>query len=64
MKIRCPVCGKEPLADSEGKPNPFRPFCSGRCRWVDLGKWLEGEYVLEIQGETESESTGRTPESE
>ncbi|MBL6078135.1 DNA gyrase inhibitor YacG [Belnapia sp. T18] len=38
---RCAVCGKpvEP-------PAPHRPFCSARCRQVDLGRWLAGDYVI------------------
>jgi endogenous inhibitor of DNA gyrase (YacG/DUF329 family) len=38
--MKCPTCGK-PV---EWKDNPSRPFCSDRCRLVDLGKWVEGEY--------------------
>ncbi|MXP62773.1 DNA gyrase inhibitor YacG [Roseomonas sp. M0104] len=36
---RCPVCGKpaEPA---------FRPFCSARCKQVDLGRWLNGGYAI------------------
>lgn len=37
---RCPVCGR-PAADEE-----HRPFCSPRCRTVDLGRWLKGTYVI------------------
>jgi endogenous inhibitor of DNA gyrase (YacG/DUF329 family) len=39
-KIKCPGCGEE--CDYEG--NPFRPFCSERCRLIDLGKWISGNY--------------------
>lgn len=38
---KCPVCKKEILPRSA---NPAFPFCSGRCRAVDLGKWLGEEY--------------------
>jgi endogenous inhibitor of DNA gyrase (YacG/DUF329 family) len=38
--MKCPNCGK-PV---EWKDNPSRPFCSDRCRLVDLGRWVEGEY--------------------
>jgi uncharacterized protein len=37
---KCPTCGN-PV---EWKDNPFRPFCSERCKLVDLGKWVDGEY--------------------
>lgn len=26
--------------------NPYRPFCSERCRMIDLGHWLKGNYRL------------------
>jgi uncharacterized protein len=36
----CPICGK-PAAPGH------RPFCSKRCRDVDLGRWLRGVYRVE-----------------
>lgn len=38
---RCPVCNAEvsPTAAT-------LPFCSSRCRMVDLGRWMQGEYVI------------------
>jgi hypothetical protein len=38
--MKCPTCGK-PV---ERKDNPFRPFCSERCKMVDLGRWVNEEY--------------------
>lgn len=35
----CPICGK-PQAEAT------RPFCSSRCRDVDLNRWLKGTYVI------------------
>jgi uncharacterized protein len=40
--VRCPVCRKE----KAWKDNPFRPFCSERCRLTDLGKWASEEYRI------------------
>jgi endogenous inhibitor of DNA gyrase (YacG/DUF329 family) len=40
QKIFCPVCRKE----TRWADNPFRPFCSERCRLIDLGKWASEEY--------------------
>ena len=45
---RCPVCGKPALAVS-------KPFCSERCRDVDLGRWLSGSYVI-AAGEDDDEA--------
>jgi hypothetical protein len=36
----CPICGKPPEAR-------HAPFCSSRCRQVDLGRWLVGRYAVE-----------------
>jgi uncharacterized protein len=41
--MRCPIC-KTPV-DSTPK-NRFRPFCSERCRMIDLGTWAGGDYVI------------------
>jgi endogenous inhibitor of DNA gyrase (YacG/DUF329 family) len=41
LKSRCPICKKE--AASTG---PDFPFCSDRCRLIDLGKWASGGYVV------------------
>ena len=37
-----------PLARKVGKPaaKATRPFCSSRCRDVDLNRWLSGSYVV------------------
>ena len=35
----CPICGKPAV-------ERFRPFCSGRCKDVDLNRWLKGVYAI------------------
>lgn len=35
----CPICGKP-------RSEATRPFCSSRCRDVDLNRWLKGSYVI------------------
>ena len=57
-KLRCPICsaaGASPPAAPATPPktSPIFPFCSDRCRMVDLGRWLTGQYV--IPGETVNE---------
>jgi endogenous inhibitor of DNA gyrase (YacG/DUF329 family) len=42
MAARCPECEK-PVPEGE---NPHRPFCSERCRVLDLGAWLDGTYKI------------------
>jgi endogenous inhibitor of DNA gyrase (YacG/DUF329 family) len=41
LKLRCPIC-KKVVKSSDAD----FPFCSDRCRAVDLGKWASGEYVI------------------
>ena len=36
QKITCPICGKQNTWRSE---NACRPFCSDRCKLIDLGEW-------------------------
>lgn len=38
-RSRCPICRKASVAD-------FRPFCSARCKTLDLGQWLGGGYRI------------------
>ncbi|RIY33984.1 hypothetical protein CKF54_01845 [Psittacicella hinzii] len=52
IKVNCPQCKKETIYSFD---NPYRPFCSERCRLIDLGAWAEGEYSLEAQPENEAE---------
>ena len=39
--IRCPACGGPSRYAGD---NPHRPFCSERCRNLDLGAWASGSY--------------------
>lgn len=40
-QLKCPIC-KKPVK----KADPEFPFCSERCRAIDLGKWASGQYVI------------------
>jgi len=40
-KLHCPIC-KKPVRST----GPDSPFCSERCRTIDLGKWASGAYVI------------------
>jgi endogenous inhibitor of DNA gyrase (YacG/DUF329 family) len=39
--VKCPICKKLVQVD-----DPYMPFCSDRCRLIDLGKWASEEYVI------------------
>jgi endogenous inhibitor of DNA gyrase (YacG/DUF329 family) len=39
--VRCPQCGGDSVY---GPENPFRPFCSERCKNIDLGAWASESF--------------------
>lgn len=41
----CPTCKKQLTVVSRDDA-PFRPFCSHRCKMIDLGCWLDGTYSI------------------
>ncbi len=51
MVLLCPVCKKR----TTWEENPWKPFCSERCKLVDLGKWVTEEYRIEEQEEATQE---------
>ncbi|ENW79247.1 MAG: DNA gyrase inhibitor YacG [Acinetobacter sp.] len=46
----CPRCGEA----STWEGNEFRPFCSERCKLIDLGAWASDEYKLPTQDAPQS----------
>ncbi len=49
LQVRCPSCGKQFGWD---ETLPSRPFCSDRCRLIDLGEWLEEGHKIPDTGES------------
>jgi endogenous inhibitor of DNA gyrase (YacG/DUF329 family) len=45
---KCPICGKPAV-------EPHQPFCSARCKTVDLGNWLGGNYSIPSEDEPDEE---------
>ena len=39
--VRCPACGGDSIY---GANNPFRPFCSERCKSMDFGAWASESF--------------------
>jgi hypothetical protein len=50
IKLRCPICKK-----TVKSTNADFPFCSPRCRTIDLGKWASGGYVVPSTASDEEE---------
>jgi len=46
---KCPICGKPAVEAS-------KPFCSERCRDIDLNRWLSGSYVVPGRPETDEDA--------
>ena len=53
-KVRCPQCGNESPWAPE---NPWRPFCSERCKQIDLGCWASDSYRIPVQDEKNEPGT-------
>lgn len=49
----CPRCGEA----TQWEDNPFRPFCSARCKLIDLGAWANDEYRLPTQDAPQAENS-------
>ncbi|PZN49495.1 MAG: DNA gyrase inhibitor YacG [Proteobacteria bacterium] len=47
----CPECGRPSARDTY-------PFCSARCKAVDLNRWLKGAYVIPARDDEEDEQRG------
>jgi endogenous inhibitor of DNA gyrase (YacG/DUF329 family) len=41
--VKCPTCGRSIEWSDQ---SPFRPFCSERCRIIDLGAWLTEKHAI------------------
>jgi hypothetical protein len=54
LSYQCAICGRK-VAYAGSLPSLY-PFCSERCKWVDLGKWLHEEYTIdrELTPETDN----------
>lgn len=50
-QVKCPQCGRLALYTPE---NPYRPFCSERCKLIDLGEWASEGYKIPVQPSSDS----------
>jgi len=56
LNLRCPIC-KKPVKSNDAE----FPFCSDRCRQIDLGKWASGAYVIASPSDTSDAIEEATP---
>lgn len=52
IQVTCPTCKKQ----FEYFSSEFRPFCSEKCRLIDLGQWLTESYTVPVEKLTEEET--------
>ena len=59
LKLQCPICKQSVVSTGEDFP-----FCSERCRVIDLGKWASGQYVVSspVQDTSDEADTGNFPD--
>ncbi len=61
MIIHCPLCHKK----TTWEENPYRPFCSERCKLTDLGLWAGEEYrIADESADETAEEEGTAGEGE
>lgn len=58
--VSCPRCGAQAPYAPE---NPWRPFCSERCRTIDLGNWASEAYRVPVAPES-PDSPDLAPDAE
>ncbi len=62
--MRCPICERE---FDPASPAAAKPFCSSRCRTIDLGRWLGESYSLadpEFEPDAERETSADVGDSD
>jgi uncharacterized protein len=47
--MRCPICNKRVEEPQGDQPRGTFPFCSERCKLIDLGRWLGGKYQIPVE---------------
>jgi uncharacterized protein len=52
MIVKCPKC----LEYASWQGNEWRPFCSRRCKLIDLGSWISEEYLINDRVQTGEDS--------
>jgi uncharacterized protein len=48
--VKCPIC-KRPVPPPDPANRGPHPFCSERCKLIDLGRWLDGKYQIPVEEE-------------
>jgi endogenous inhibitor of DNA gyrase (YacG/DUF329 family) len=57
--VRCPHCSAE---TPYRRDNPYRPFCSERCKLMDLGAWANESYRVEVKNADQATENDAPPD--
>jgi uncharacterized protein len=63
IRGRCPICSRSYEVDRFDDLPTF-PFCSERCRLIDLGRWIDGAYAIPDSGASESADSESIPDQD
>ena len=55
--VRCPICGT--AMPGQAAEWPDYPFCSARCRKIDLGRWLGEKYAIPADDQSPTETPAK-----
>jgi uncharacterized protein len=58
--VKCPTCGR-PVEWSD--ESAYRPFCSDRCRLIDLGAWLTEQHKIPDEDADAADDASRVEEA-
>jgi endogenous inhibitor of DNA gyrase (YacG/DUF329 family) len=58
--VSCPRCGAQAAWSPE---NPYRPFCSERCKLIDLGDWAMEKYRVAFEEDKDPAEANPTEDS-
>lgn len=58
--VSCPICKSKVL----WAKNPFKPFCSERCKTKDLSNWADGNYAIPLSPKEQEELLFEDPSFE
>lgn len=59
--MKCPICKREVDELERGQQRSPYPFCSDRCKLIDLGRWLGGKYQISVEEPDESDNDPAPP---
>ena len=55
----CPICRR--AVEIDRKANPYAPFCTRRCKTIDLGRWLGEGYSIPVDDESGEKGDPNVP---